>query len=72
MPELVSWEQDGVFALGMKYDRVTALLVEAVKAQPKQIEALQMVRTENVELKKRLDELTALVQRLFDKPAVSK
>jgi|GEM_PF-4412771 len=62
MPELVSWEQDGVFVL----------LVEAVKAQPKQIEALQMVRTENVELKKRLDELTALVQRLFDKPAVSK
>ena len=72
VPELVSWEKDGVFASGMKYDRVTALLVEAVKQQQKQIESLQTVRVENAELKKRLDELTRLVKRLLAKPTLSK
>src|SRR5207253_2661643 len=36
VPELVAWELDGSgYAQGMKYDRVTALTVEAIKAQQK-------------------------------------
>lgn len=43
VPELVNWEQDGEYALGLKYDRVTALLVEAVKEQQRQIDSQQQM-----------------------------
>jgi hypothetical protein len=78
VPELVSWEPDGKSALGMAYDRVTALLVEAVKQQQGQIvtqqkqigelkrhaESADALLAENAELKRRLDALTTAVERL--------
>lgn len=42
VPEIVSFEDNGVDAIGMDYARVSALLVEAVKSQQKQIEELQL------------------------------
>lgn len=48
VPELVTWEADGVSAQGLAYDRVTALTVEAIKDQQGQIEAL---RRDNAELR---------------------
>lgn len=41
VPEVVSYEQSSVYATGMDYGRLTALLIEAMKEQHKQIEALQ-------------------------------
>jgi hypothetical protein len=60
VPELVSYEADGVNAKGMNYDRVTALLVEAVKEQHGTIETL---KAENDSLRARLDRVeSALTQ----------
>ena len=41
VPELVTWEEDGKDAKGLAYDRISALTVEAIKEQQRQIEALQ-------------------------------
>ncbi len=41
VPELVTWEADGKWAKGLAYDRVTALTVEAIKEQQRQIEELK-------------------------------
>jgi hypothetical protein len=59
-PELVTWEPDGVNAAGMQYDRVSALTVEAVKEQQRQIDAL---KSENAALKARLDALEAVLPK---------
>lgn len=58
VPEIVTWEEDGEFALGLNYDRITALAVEAIKAQQAQIEEL---RAENAALAARL---AAIEERL--------
>ena len=47
IPEIVSYEANGKDADSMKYDRLTALLVEAVKE----------LKTENDVLKKRIEML---------------
>jgi hypothetical protein len=47
LPEIVRYEEDGKYASGMDYSRLTPLLVEAVKA----------LRSENQELKKRIEAL---------------
>jgi hypothetical protein len=41
IPEIVSFEENGVDASSMDYPKLTALLVEAVKAQQKRIEKLE-------------------------------
>jgi hypothetical protein len=41
IPEVVQYEKNGVDAMGMDYSKVTAVLVEAVKEQQAQIEALK-------------------------------
>jgi hypothetical protein len=41
VPTLVEWEVEGKIANGLKYDRLTALTVEAIKAQQRQIEQLR-------------------------------
>jgi hypothetical protein len=41
VPEIVSYEEDGIYASGMDYGALTPLLVEAIKAQQKQIDALE-------------------------------
>jgi hypothetical protein len=46
-PELVSeWEQDGVKYKSVDYSRLTAVLLEAIKAQQKEIEELKLVINE--------------------------
>ena len=58
VPELVTWEDDGEHAQGLAYDRVTALAVEAIKAQQQKIEAL---RTANAELVEQIAQLKVLL-----------
>ena len=65
VPELVDMESDGINASGMKYDRVTALAVEAIKELSAQLknreEELKNLRLEKdaqiEELRRRLDRL---------------
>ena len=61
LPEIVSWEQDRVYAHGMDYARLTPLLVEAIKALHARHETL---RTENEDLRQRIDALEAQVTRV--------
>lgn len=65
LPELVALEEDGKSVIGMDYGRITALLVEALKAQQAEIEDL---RVQNVEQGKRItdqeERLTAQDERL--------
>ena len=58
VPELVTWEPDGKTAQGLAYDRVSALTVEAIKAQQRKIESLEQA---NADLREKLEELTRLV-----------
>ena len=39
LPEVVTWEENGVDAKGVDYARVVSVLVEAVKEQQREIEA---------------------------------
>ena len=41
IPEIVSFEENGIDASSMDYPKLTALLVEAVKAQQDRIEKLE-------------------------------
>jgi hypothetical protein len=58
VPELVTWEKDSEYAQGLAYDRITALTVEAIKEQQKQIEDLQAA---NADLREQLETLMQLV-----------
>jgi hypothetical protein len=42
VPEVVTYETDGKDARGVDYSRLTALLIEAVKQQQKQIATLRV------------------------------
>jgi Chaperone of endosialidase len=59
VPELVTWEADGVNAQGLAYDRVTALAVEAIKTQQHEIESLKQA---NAELQAQVAELVRLAR----------
>ena len=65
VPELVTWEPNGVDAVGMDYSHLTALTVEGIKEQQKEIAAqtqrITALETENADLKARLERLEALV-----------
>lgn len=52
IPEIVSYEPDGVYATGIDYGAITPMLLQAIKEQQKQIDAL---RAQVEELKKRLE-----------------
>ena len=69
LPEVVSTDAQGYKSVA--YSSVVPVLVEAIKAQQKQIEAqqrqmddLKAAARENAELKRRLDALTAAVEKL--------
>ena len=68
MPEIVTWEEDGEFALGLNYDRITALLVEAVKEQQRQMESdkaeLNALRASDAAKTTQIAELESRLQRL--------
>ena len=50
LPQLVSYEADGITAIGMDYAKITSLLVECVKSQQMQIE-IQEKRIKQLEKK---------------------
>lgn len=52
IPEIVSYETDGVYASGVDYGAITPVLVQAIKEQQRQIEEL---KAQIAELRKRLD-----------------
>jgi len=54
LPEIVEYEEDGIYTTGMDYSKLTPLLVEAVKA----------LKEENDALKQRLETLEAKMQTL--------
>jgi len=54
LPEIVRYEEDGTYASGMDYSRLTPLLVEAVKELKTES---QKLKAENEDLKKRLEAL---------------
>ncbi len=58
LPEAVSWDDDGRHAMGMAYDRVTPVLVEAVK------ELEGKVRAQDAEMASKGQEVTRLQERL--------
>jgi hypothetical protein len=41
LPEIVQYEEDGIYTTGMDYSKLTPLLVEAVKALKKEVDELQ-------------------------------
>ena len=58
VPEVVAWEKNGKDAEGVDYGRLTALLIEAVKQQQKEISALR------AQLRKRAAKEATLESRL--------
>ena len=50
IPEIVVYEGNGIDAYGMDYSKITPLLIEAIKAQQKEIESLR-ARLEKIEEK---------------------
>ena len=65
LPEVVSYEENGVDAIGMDYSKVAPLLVEAVKQQQAHIDDLQHA---NAELREQLASLTQRMTAL-ERPA---
>ena len=57
-PLLVTYNSEGQVE-GVKYDRITVALVNALKEQQAQIAELQALKAENIELKARLDRINA-------------
>ena len=62
MPELVNTDNDGYKAVA--YDKLTAVLIEAVKEQQKQIELLKNENQKLVQKVTELDELRAEIDDL--------
>jgi hypothetical protein len=68
VPEVVSWEKNGTDAQGVDYSRLTALLIEAVKQQQKQLasqrEQIRRMRSKDALLESRLAQLQGHVDEL--------
>jgi len=58
LPEIVQYEEDGIYASGMDYGKLTPLLVEAIKALKTEIDQLQK---ENADLRKQIEAIVAQV-----------
>jgi hypothetical protein len=67
LPELVEWESDGVYAKSLKYDRINALTVEAIKDLDKSLNGTQRnvsdIGTKIANVEKNLSSLTELVRQ---------
>jgi hypothetical protein len=63
VPEVVNYEANGTDATSMAYDRLVAVLVEALKEQDARIAELEETIAQNKRLEQRLDTLERLVQR---------
>ena len=67
VPELVSFEANGVDARGMDYGKLTSLLVEALKAlRAEKDRELESLRSENNELRERVETLEAAVNAILN------
>jgi hypothetical protein len=65
VPEIVSYEPNGIDAIGMDYSKVTPLLVEAIKSLRAEKDAeIDALRAENAELRARIDALETLVHQI--------
>jgi hypothetical protein len=63
VPEVVDYEANGTDATALAYDRLVALLVEAVKEQQARIDELEQTVARSKQLEQRLDALERLVQQ---------
>jgi hypothetical protein len=63
VPEIVTYEANGTDATSMAYDRLVALLVEALKEQDARIAELEQTVAQNKRLEQRLDTLERLIQQ---------
>ncbi len=63
VPEVVDYEANGTDATALAYDRLVALLVEAVKEQQARIDGLEQTVARNRQLEQRLDALERLIQQ---------
>jgi len=63
IPEVVDYEANGTDATALAYDRLVALLVEAVKEQQARIDELEQTVARNKQLEQRLDALERLLQQ---------
>lgn len=63
LPEIVSWEANGTDAQSLAYDRITALAIEAIKQQQRQIEE------QATELRRLRDEVSELRRSMQLHPA---
>ena len=68
VPEVVSYEKNGKDASGVDYGRLTALLIEAVKQQQREIFAL---RTQLQQRKRKEANLESRLERLEQSSGVS-
>ncbi len=66
IPEIVNFEEDQQNARSVTYDRLVALLIEAVKEQQQEIDGLKQQLQEQQDLSQRLDDLEALVAMQVD------
>ena len=65
LPEIVTYEENGVDAVGMDYSKLTPLLIEAFNALRAEMNSeIADLRAENEELRSRLDSLEQIVARL--------
>jgi hypothetical protein len=70
-PLLVTYNPQGIVE-GVKYDRITAVLVNALKEQQKQIEELKVIKAENAELKAQLAAILVRLERVKGKKSPTK
>ena len=63
VPEVVDYEANGTDATALAYDRLVALLVEAVKEQQAKIDELEQAVARSRQLEQRLDALEHLIQQ---------
>lgn len=74
LPEIVQYEEDGIYTSGMDYSKLTPLLVEAIKelkadkdaqfAELKgQLSQMELLRKENAELRQRVAALESIVTK---------
>jgi hypothetical protein len=62
IPEVVDYEANGTDARSLAYDRLVAVLVEALKEQDARIAELEQAAAESKHLEQRLDTLERLIQ----------
>jgi hypothetical protein len=60
LPELVAWENNGKDAVGLDYDKITAVTVEAIKElKAQKDQEIEALKKKNAEMESRLAELEA-------------